>query len=87
MSAAGVYKGLWLELKAKKRIAVALTGTMTRNQMMRAISKEKDEDPLKDPLTKIKCTPGTKAHTFILELVPIATSTNEAKKILNSLGI
>ena len=82
-----MYKDIWLQLKAKKKISVRLTGTMTRKQMMRAISKEKDEDPEKDPLTKIKCSSkldsrGAATDVFVLELVQVATSTQAAKKVL-----
>lgn len=92
MSATGVYKDIWLQLKAKKKISVRLTGTMTRKQMMRAISKEKDEDPEKDPLTKIKCSSkldsrGAATDVFVLELVQVATSTQAAKKVLKELGL
>lgn len=43
MSANGEYKGLWLVLKEKKEVKVKL-GSLTKPQLMRALSKEKDED-------------------------------------------
>jgi hypothetical protein len=77
MSANGEYKDLWQLLKRTKNTGTKLKITPTnhtRKTMMRALSKEKDEDPDKDYTLRIKCTDernedGLLTGAYILELV------------------
>ncbi len=52
MSSSGAYKFLWEQLKEKKSVAIDCLGVPVK-KILRAISKEKNEDPEKNFKEKI----------------------------------
>lgn len=96
MSASGEYKDLWQMLKRTKNTGNKLKITPThhtRAKMMRALSKEKDEDPDKDYNLRIKCTnernaQGLETGSYILELVETVEKTRKTTidKVLGAGG-
>ena len=94
MSASGEYRNLWLMLKQKRKLR-RKPESITRKQMMRAISKEKNEDS--DPenffvrLTSSEEWDANGVHTgfYWIELVEVANKTRKTAldKMLEGLDI